>query len=153
MCGYCWLTVMSPVSTRLLHRLDFADIRRRRADNYRQLLTELEPHVSPVFPALPAGICPLFFPVVVADKPEAAHALRRRGVDALEFWNDPVGDGGEMSAMARFFREHVLELPIHQDLSRRQVSHVARQVNLTLKATRGGPEGPPLPMRTFEKVA
>ena len=144
---------MSPVSTRLLQRLDFADIRRRRAENYRQLLTELEPHVQPVFPALPAGICPLFFPVIVPNKAAAADTLRRRGVDALEFWNDPVGDGGEMSAHARFFREHVLELPIHQDLSRRHVSHVARQVNLSLKAGRGGPEGPPLTTRTIEKVA
>jgi dTDP-4-amino-4,6-dideoxygalactose transaminase len=91
---------------------------------------------------LPDGTCPLFFPVIVPNKADAAHALRRRGVDALEFWNDPVGDGSEMSAHARFFREHVLELPIHQDLSRRHVSHVAGQVNRTLKAG-----------RTFEKVA
>ena len=74
----------------------------------------------------------LFFPVMVPDKTDAATALRRRGVDALEFWNDPVGDGSEMSPYARFFREHVLELPIHQDLSPRHVSHVARQINLTL---------------------
>jgi len=44
-------------------------------------------------------------------------------------WNDPVGDGGEMGANARFFRAHVLELPIHQDLGRRHISHIARQVS------------------------
>ena len=123
---------MSPVSTRLLQRLDYSDIRRRRVANYRQLLGELDAHVRPVFPVLPDRVCPLFFPVMVPDKAEAATALRRRGVDALEFWNDPVGDGSEMSPYARFFREHVLELPIHQDLSSRHVSHVARQINLTL---------------------
>jgi dTDP-4-amino-4,6-dideoxygalactose transaminase len=123
---------MSPVSTHLLQRLDYSDIRRRRVANYRQLLGELDAHVRPVFPVLPDGVCPLFFPVMVPDKAEAATALRRRGVDALEFWNDPVGDGSEMSPYARFFREHVLELPIHQDLSPRHVSHVARQINLTL---------------------
>jgi dTDP-4-amino-4,6-dideoxygalactose transaminase len=125
---------MSPVSTRLLRRLDYSDIRRRRAANYRQLLQELDSHVFPMFPALPDRICPLFFPVIVPNKAAAATALRRRGVEALEFWNDPVGDGSEMSAQARFFREHVLELPIHQDLSPRHVSHVARQVNRTLCA-------------------
>jgi dTDP-4-amino-4,6-dideoxygalactose transaminase len=125
---------MSPVSTRLLRRLDYSDIRRRRAANYRQLLQELDSHVFPLFPELPDHICPLFFPVVVPNKAAAATALRRRGVEALEFWNDPIGDGSEMSAQARFFREHVLELPIHQDLSTRHVSHVARQVNLTLGA-------------------
>ena len=125
---------MSPVSTRLLQRLDYSDIRRRRAANYRQLLSQVGSHVRAAFPVLPDGVCPLFFPVIVPNKAEAADALRRRGVDALEFWNDAVGDGSEMSPHARFFREHVLELPIHQDLSPRHISHVARQVNLTLGA-------------------
>jgi len=34
-----------------------------------------------------------------------------------------------MSADARFLRAHVLELPIHQDLTPRQIAHVARQVS------------------------
>jgi dTDP-4-amino-4,6-dideoxygalactose transaminase len=127
---------MSPVSTRLLQRLDYSDIRHRRAANYRQLLQELDSHVFPMFPELPDRVCPLFFPIVVPNKAEAASALRRRGVEALEFWNDPVGDGSEMSEQARFFREHVLELPIHQDLSARHIRHVARHVNLTLSAGR-----------------
>ena len=127
---------MSPVSTRLLQRLDYSDIRRKRTANYRQLLQQLDSQVRSMFPALPDGVCPLFFPVIVPNKAEAANALRRRGVEALEFWNDPVGDGSEMSSHARFFRDHVLELPIHQDLSARHVSHVARQVNLTLGAGR-----------------
>jgi dTDP-4-amino-4,6-dideoxygalactose transaminase len=127
---------MSPVSTRLMQRLDYSDIRRRRVANYRQLLQEVDSHVCPMFPVLPNGVCPLFFPVIVPNKADAASALRRRGVEALEFWNDPVGDGSEMSPQTRFFREHVLELPIHQDLSARHVSHVARQVNLTLGAGR-----------------
>jgi hypothetical protein len=120
---------MSPVSERLLERLDFDDIRRRRIDNYRQLLEQLHPDVIPMFPELPAGVCPLFFPIVVPNKAAAALALRRGGVDALEFWNDAVGSGDEMSPHARFFRQHVLELPIHQDLSPRHIAHVARQVS------------------------
>ena len=46
-----------------------------------------------------------------------------------KFWNDAVGTGDEMSPNARFFRQHVLELPIHQDLSPRHIAHVARQVS------------------------
>jgi dTDP-4-amino-4,6-dideoxygalactose transaminase len=120
---------MSPVSSRLIERFDYDDIRRRRIANYQQLLHEIGPGVTPMFPVLPDGVCPLFFPIVVPNKADAANALRRRGVDALEFWNDPVGHGGEMGPDARFFRAHVLELPVHQDLSPRQVSHVARQVS------------------------
>jgi dTDP-4-amino-4,6-dideoxygalactose transaminase len=120
---------MSPIVNRLLRRFDYDDIRRRRIANYEQLMDELGPHVTPAFRVQPRGVCPLFFPVIVADKRSAAEALRRRGVDALEFWNDPVGDGTEMGACARGFRRHVLELPIHQDLSRRHISHVAREVS------------------------
>jgi dTDP-4-amino-4,6-dideoxygalactose transaminase len=120
---------MSAMSERLLDRLDFADIRRRRIDNYRQLAAQLDPAVIPVFPELPAGVCPLFFPIIVPNKAESANALRARGIDALEFWNDAVGAGDEMSPNARFLRQHVLELPIHQDLSPRHIAHVARQVS------------------------
>jgi dTDP-4-amino-4,6-dideoxygalactose transaminase len=123
---------MSRVSGRLIARLDYDDIRRRRVANYRHLLDELDSHVRPMFPVLPTGVCPLFFPIIVPDKPAAATALRRRGVDALEFWNDPVGDGTEMATHARFFRAHVLELPIHQDLSPRHIAHLAKQVNVVL---------------------
>ena len=119
---------MSPIASRLLRRFDYEDIRRRRVANYQQLLRQIA-GLTPMFPALPAGVCPLFFPVLVPDKAAVAETLRRRGVDALEFWNDPVGEGHEMGAHARFFRAHVLELPIHQDLSPRHISHVARQAS------------------------
>ena len=127
---------MSPISERLIARFDYDDIRSRRIANYQQLASELtggallaRSAITPLFPVLPDGVCPLFFPVLVPDKAKAADALRKRGVDVIEFWNDPVGDGGEMGANARFFRAHVLELPIHQDLGRRHISHIARQVS------------------------
>jgi dTDP-4-amino-4,6-dideoxygalactose transaminase len=120
---------MSPVSARLLDRLDFAAIRRRRVANYRQLLSQLDGSVVPVFPTLAAGICPLFFPVLVPDKHAAAEALRSRGVDALEFWNESVEAGEEMSPHARFLREHVLELPVHQDLTPKHIAYMSRQLS------------------------
>jgi dTDP-4-amino-4,6-dideoxygalactose transaminase len=121
---------MSRMSERLLARMDFAEIKRRRVENYRRLAARLDRSVVQVFPELPDGVCPLFFPVVVPDKQAAAAALRQRGVDALEFWNDSVEPGGhEMGVDARFLRGHVLELPIHQDLTPRHIDHVARQVS------------------------
>jgi hypothetical protein len=119
---------MSGVSARLLERLDFADIKRRRIENYRQLASLIGDSVAPVFPVLPAGVCPLFFPVFVPDKAAAAEALRARGVDALEFWNESMESGDEMGPSARFLRRHVLELPIHQDLTPAHIAHMARQI-------------------------
>jgi dTDP-4-amino-4,6-dideoxygalactose transaminase len=120
---------MSRVSARLLDRLDFEDIRRRRVENYRLLDSELNLTVPRVFSDLPDGVCPLFFPIIVRDKAAAARTLQQRGVDALEFWNESMESGEEMGADARFLRQHVLELPIHQDLTPRHIAHVAREVS------------------------
>jgi dTDP-4-amino-4,6-dideoxygalactose transaminase len=120
---------MSPLSVRLLDRFDIQDIRERRIENYRRLDTLLDPSVARVFPDLPEGTCPLFFPIFVGDKHAAARALHRRGVDALEFWNESSESGEEMSDDARFLRAHVLELPIHQDLTPRQVAYMAKHVS------------------------
>jgi len=121
---------MSPLSTRLLRRLDFEAIRRRRVANFQQLAERLRGRATPVFADLPDGVCPLFFPILVPDKHAAALALQARGVEALEFWNDRIDvDGCETSDAERFLRAHVLELPIHQDLTPRHVDYVARQVS------------------------
>lgn len=128
---------MSTVCAKLLDRFDVEDIRQRRIANYRLLDTQLDPGISRVFERLPDGVCPLFFPILVRDKHAAASALQRRGVDALEFWNDSVESGEEMSEHARFLRAHVLELPIHQDLTPRQIAYMAQQVSAV---TSGGIE-------------
>jgi dTDP-4-amino-4,6-dideoxygalactose transaminase len=120
---------MSPLSLRLLAGLDFEDIRRRRVENYRRLAAQIAGRATAVHAGLPDGVCPLFFPVIVPDKHAAAVALHARGVDALEFWNDSDDlPAHEMSSTEQFLRRHVLELPIHQDLSARHVDYVARQV-------------------------
>lgn len=120
---------MSDLSSRLLDRFDFEDIRRRRVENYRSLDAQLDPRVVRVFPDLPHGVCPLFFPIIVPDKAAAALALQQRGIDALEFWNESMETGDEMSADARFLRKHVLELPVHQDLTARQIAYMVREVS------------------------
>ncbi|HXH24791.1 MAG TPA: hypothetical protein VNI78_06050, partial [Vicinamibacterales bacterium] len=125
---------MSPICARLIRGLDLDEIRRRRRRNYALLDRQLDPRVRRVFPGLDDGVCPLFFPILADDKPAAARALRRAGVDALEFWNDSAEGGGEMAAGARFLRRHVLELPIHQDVSDRQIAHIARQVNRVVRS-------------------
>jgi dTDP-4-amino-4,6-dideoxygalactose transaminase len=120
---------MSDISTRLLKRLDFEAIREQRIENYRRLAAQLDGHVTPLHEELGEGTCPLFFPILVPDKPGTAALLRSRGVDALEFWNH----GADLSRVGsspntRFLREHVLGLPIHQDLTPRHIDYVADQV-------------------------
>ena len=77
----------------------------------------------------PEGMCPLFFPILTSHKRQAARALQERGVSAVEFWNYGDREAGRfVSSDASFLREHVLELPIHQDVTLEQVEYVADQV-------------------------
>ena len=133
---------MSEISVRLLNRINFEDVRRRRIDNYRRLAAFLTGYVTPLHDELPAGACPLLFPILVEDKTETADVLRTCGIDVLEFWNhgaEAVDVGGskgsdradvvDPSTNAQYLRRHVLGLPIHQDLTPRHIDYIAEQVS------------------------
>jgi dTDP-4-amino-4,6-dideoxygalactose transaminase len=123
---------MSEISARLLRRIDFEDVRRRRIENYDRLAATLAGAVTPLYGSLPAGACPLLFPILVGDKAETADILRTFGIDVLEFWNHGAAgtNRGEAEGEgARYLRRHVLGLPIHQDLTSRHIDYVAEQVS------------------------
>jgi dTDP-4-amino-4,6-dideoxygalactose transaminase len=119
---------MSEISARLLARLDFDVIRERRIDNYRRLAQHLDGRVELLHRHLADGICPLLLPILVQQKRRTAEALRARGVEALEFWNEGAAGADDEGAHARYLRNHVLGLPIHQDLDDRRIDYVAAQV-------------------------
>jgi hypothetical protein len=119
---------MSPASERLLRRFNFYDIRRRRVGNYRTLSAALNGAVVRLLPQLEDGVCPLFYPILVDDKAAAARALRANGVQALEFWNHGADAITGESPAVQYLRSRVLALPVHQDLSARQLDHMADRV-------------------------
>jgi dTDP-4-amino-4,6-dideoxygalactose transaminase len=100
---------ISDISLRLLDRVDLPGIRQRRIANYQTLSRQLGGRVSRPLPDPESGVCPLFFPMLVPNKRAVVDGLARRGVEALEFWNDSV----------------VLELPLHQDLNERHMIYMA----------------------------
>jgi perosamine synthetase len=118
---------MSSLCTGLLERFDYKAIRERRRANYRLLRHALAGRVPLLKRDLEEGVCPLFFPILVEDKRAVAEALWARGVAAVQFWNegDPEAD---QAGDARFLRRHVLELPIHQDVTAAQLHYIADQV-------------------------
>lgn len=120
---------MSSVSTTVMGRLEYDQIRRRRRENYLLMQSRLDGRVTMLRDDLEPGVCPLFFPILVLDKHSAAEALRKRGIGAVEFWNDTGAQADSSSgADARFLRAHVLELPIHQDVTRAQVEYITDHV-------------------------
>jgi dTDP-4-amino-4,6-dideoxygalactose transaminase len=120
---------ISPMCEALLRRWDYRAIVRRRRENFQLLRDRLAGRATALEPDLPEGVCPLFFPILVPDKRAAARALWARGVEAVEFWNDGDPEArAELFPETQFLRDHVLELPIHQDLGPAQIEHVAAQV-------------------------
>jgi dTDP-4-amino-4,6-dideoxygalactose transaminase len=132
---------MSEISARLLKHIDFEEVRNRRIDNYRRLASRIGDLVTPLHAELPAGACPLLFPILVEDKQMTAAILRGCGIDVLEFWNHGANAGWAGSkehdhahvqdppSRAQYLRRHVLGLPIHQDLTERHIDYVADHVS------------------------
>ncbi len=118
---------MSPFSDRVMRSLDYERIRQQRRSNFLLLRQKLEGRVKMLREDLEEGVCPLFFPILVKDKHAAAQALWRKDIGAVEFWNDPQ-DNPSIGPDARYLRSHVLELPIHQDVTPAQVEYTAHHV-------------------------
>jgi perosamine synthetase len=120
---------MSDLCRRLLPRFDYEEIRRRRRDHFLHLSRRLAGRANPLRAELDPGACPLFFPILVRDKARAARTLWKRGIGAVELWNEgdpecPPGLFGDTD----FLRRHVLELPLHQSLSPAQLDYMADEV-------------------------
>ena len=118
---------MSEFSERVMHALDYEQIRQQRRDNFQLMRNKLQGRVRMLREDLPEGVCPLFFPILVRDKHAVAGALRKRDIGAVEFWNDKQ-DNPAIGLAARELRASVLELPIHQDVTSAQVEYIANEV-------------------------
>jgi hypothetical protein len=122
-------TGMSSLCHWLLAHFDYEMIRSRRRENFQGLGHRLWGKINLLPVKLAEGVCPLFFPILVEDKKAVAADLTRRGIGVVELWNegDPEANGAD-SEDALFLRKHVLELPIHQNVSEAQLDYIAREV-------------------------
>jgi dTDP-4-amino-4,6-dideoxygalactose transaminase len=118
---------ISAFSNLVMRSLDYEHIRQQRRNNFLLMKQKLAGRVRMLREDLGEGVCPLFFPILVKDKHAAARALWQQDIGAVEFWNDPQ-DNPAIGPDARYLRSHVLELPIHQDVTSSQVEHIANQV-------------------------
>ena len=124
---------ISPLVARIVRAHELARVVERRRRNFFHLLGALRGAAPPLVHELPPGVCPLFYPLWVPDRDEALARFRMDNVEAHAGWPrfHPRCDGGEFPEAARL-REHVLELPCHQDLGPEHVAHVARAAQRAL---------------------
>ncbi len=119
---------MSPICHTLLRRFEYEGIKERRRRNFRIVDDRLRGKVVLLDKTLAEGVCPLFFPLLVKDKRAAARALAQRGIETVEFWNQGDPQSYQPGSGAEFLRRHLLELPIHQDLTPEAMDYAAEEI-------------------------
>lgn len=127
---------VSPVSLKVADSLDAAEIVRLRRRNYLSLSMRLRDVLPPMVSVLAEGVCPLFYPAWCEDKKRVHAALVAQGIEAIDFWSE----GSPLVAQGAFpdvdaLRQHVLELPVHQDLDESDLERIAFEVRRALEAT------------------
>lgn len=115
------------VATRwLLPRAVGTDIAAARRGAYRTLLLQLDHLVAPAFRDVPAGASPFAFPLAVADKAQTLRVLLGAGVDGLDLWRQPhPATTHQPGGTAALMRQHVVCLPVHQDLTAADLQRLA----------------------------
>ena len=111
---------MSRLSTRIMARMDLTEVRRRRRLNYSCLLKRLSKlsGIELLFKTMPANVCPLFLPILTAHPREMVHRLHSFSIPAIAWWAGyhPFFPANSEFPEARYLKDHVIALPIHQQL-------------------------------------
>lgn len=117
---------MSPLALRIARAQSLHQIIETRRRNFFFLMGRLRDLAPPLIHELPAGVCPLFFPLWVSDKQAVMSRLAVRGVESVDFWRHfhPACEASRFRDVASL-RRSVLELPCHQDLDSEAMAHVA----------------------------
>jgi perosamine synthetase len=117
----------SRVTAWVAPRVDSTAVRDRRRANYDALITDLAPLCPPPFRRLPPGVCPLYVPVLSADRAGTIAALLERGVRALEVWPvpHPLLDRSQFPELEGA-RAQLLALPVHHMLTEEHVTQLRR---------------------------
>jgi perosamine synthetase len=127
---------MSSRTKEMLGAFHPEEIRQARHRNYALLAGMLkdEKSFSVLFPELPEGVCPLNLPILVKNRDRLQLEMFKRGVDAGAFWKGyhaafPLHDFPE----AQYLKDHVLALPIHQELNEFHLRYIADNLRDVLR--------------------
>ncbi len=120
---------LSGLSEHLLKAVDEEEVVRLRRRNYMLLASLLpdRPDLKPLYADLPPDVCPLGLPVLCNDRERLYKSLLASGIWSAIWWPGfPRNmDWGPFSA-ARFLKNHVLLLPVHQGLREKDMEQIAR---------------------------
>ena len=119
---------ISRITEGILNQQDYTEIVRIRRRNYIQLYKDVcdLPGIQPLYNVLPEGVCPLSLPLLVSDRQRMHSILKKRGIDAIMWWGGYHRSlSWENFPEAVELKDHILSLPIHQDLDEVHIKYIA----------------------------
>lgn len=133
-----WIDKRSSLFARLLLRLSSTTrIATLRRAHYLRLDAALRglPGIRPLHAALPDGVCPWAYPLLVDDPDGLAGRLGAAGVPVLRFGR-PLWQGVDAAtcANAAYLSRHVLALPCHQELRPRELDWLIEATRTAVQA-------------------
>lgn len=101
----------------------------KRRKNFMVMHRHLQRHSPLSLDALPAGACPLFYPIVVADKRTTQHVLSAQGIGSVDLWSENhTACPKEIRAEVEPWRRYILELPVHHLLEEDEIERIGKVV-------------------------
>jgi dTDP-4-amino-4,6-dideoxygalactose transaminase len=121
----------SAITRYIIKHTNPEEVIKQRRQNYLQLLKALEGSqvFKPLYLKLPEGVCPLSFPILVENRESIYNQLNERGIAVIQWWS---GFHRAFSWIdfpeAQYLKEHLLALPIHQQLSFEDINYIIHEI-------------------------
>lgn len=122
----------SAITRHILNHVRVEDIRSVRRQNYLHLIENLKlsKGYALLYHDLPEGVVPLYFPVLVEDRESMCREINDSGISAISWWSGYHKELDWSSFPdARYLKDHVLAIPIHQQMSPHKMQYVVDQLN------------------------
>ncbi|MGH2755180.1 MAG: DegT/DnrJ/EryC1/StrS family aminotransferase [Actinomycetota bacterium] len=114
------------VGRRLLPRLLSRPVAERRRRNFLHMSERLADMTPVAWRTLPEGASPMVYPVEVDDKRVFLRRLGEEGISGLNLWSVPHPEIAAANLpVTEWFRAHIVGLPVHQELRRSHLDHIA----------------------------
>ena len=130
---------MSRITRGIWNRILPESVVQRRRENYLDLYEAVGKSrlFRPLYQDLPDGVCPLCLPVLADNREQACSSLHEKGIAAIQWWAGfhNAFDWAEFPE-AYHLKAHLLAIPVHQQLSRKNIDYIADTLdNISGKST------------------
>jgi perosamine synthetase len=117
----------SAITRYILKRTCPESVVQQRRTNYTILYEAIKDSTlfKLLYKELPEGVCPLYLPVLVENPKAVCDYLSHKGILAIQWWSGfhQAFDWADFPE-ARYLKEHLLVLPVHQQLTTRDVEYM-----------------------------